>query len=123
MDTNEIENNVMDGKKRHIPNMDTFNNLFINTSGILCSTGIVGSVWKAVVEAIEEEEPMTNGAQLIKADNSKTVYLLTNRKKYGIDIERTFEACFFSRGKIKTYPAIIVDAIEDGKLHVLEPKE
>ena len=40
-----------------------------------------------MVEAIEEEEPMTNGAQLIKADNSKTVYLLTNRKKYGIDSE------------------------------------
>ena len=74
-----------------------------------------------MVEAIEEEEPMTNGAQLIKADNSKTVYLLTNRKKYGVDSEGQFEACFFSWGKIKTYPAIIVDAIEDGKLHVMEP--
>ena len=64
---------------------------------------------------------MTEGAQLIKAENSSDVYLLTNKKKYLIDDERQYEACYFSWGKITTYPDIIVDAIEEGPKHVMKP--
>ena len=103
----------MSGRKCCIPNMDTLNGIFASRD-IHDGTSLVGSLWTQLVDQMPAGPDITDGAQLIKADNSAAVFLLTNRRKYGITSEEQFEECNFGWKKIHTYPAIVIDAIPDG---------
>lgn len=113
---------VMNGVKKHIPNPDTYNNLFKDWNQIN-DGGNLGAIWSKIVDSIPTGEPITNGAILIKADNSDPIYLLTNKKKYWISNPKQFSDCNFKSDGVKKYPAIVVDAISSGENDVFKPTE
>lgn len=106
---------VMSGKKRHIPNKDTYNGIFLNWNKIIKITGKAGPIWKAVVDSIPNGDALTSGALLIKSKTSDPVYLLTNNKKYYVNNPAEFNSCNFDWNKISSYPQIVIDAIPEGK--------
>lgn len=112
---------VMDGKKKHVPNPDTYNNLFKNWNQIN-DGGKLEKIWNKIVDSIPTGEAITDGAILIK-DESDPVYLLTNKKKYWITDPDQFNNCNFDWNKIKKYPTIVIDAIERGENDVFKPTE
>jgi len=113
---------VMKGEKRYIPNTSTYNNIFKDVSNVL-DGGKYGPIWNKVVDSIPKGEDITNGAILIKADNSNPIYLLTNNKKYYITDPKQYADCNFKPGGQKTYPAVVIDAMPRGEDNVFKPTE
>lgn len=104
---------VMNGEKRLIPNMGTFNGIFAS-SNIHDGTSLIGSLWTRLVNEMPTGDNITDGAQLIKSDDSAAVFLLTSGRKYGITSPEQFNSCNFDWKKIHSYPAIVVNAIPAG---------
>ncbi len=111
---------VMKGEKRYIPNPKTYTNLFKNDDGLLNGGGI-GALWNKIVDTIPTGEAITDGAILIKSENSDPIYLLTNNKKYWITDPQQYSDCNFKPGGQKTYPAVVIDAIPKGENDAFKP--
>ena len=110
---------VMSGEKCRFPDQAALDAIF-NSRDIHDGTSIVGRLWTSLGEQMPTGPDISEGAQLMRADNEPGVFLLTNRKKYGITSEDQFNSCNFSWKKIHVYPKIIIDSIPDGGNHAFD---
>jgi hypothetical protein len=63
---------ILDGTRRHIPNPDTYNNLFRDWSGIIIDIDI---------DDVNQGSALTIGAVLARPINGSSVYLVSNGVK------------------------------------------
>lgn len=99
---------VLNNKKRAIPDMTTYNNLFENTTDIQVLTS-------AELSAIPNGPTLTSGAVLAKG-SAATVYLVTNNQKLPIKSMETIDKYDFDINKVVTAPDSILDAVPKGVL-------
>lgn len=107
---------VLEGKACHVPNPETYNNLFRNWD-VIGGKNISASLkplWDAMISQIPKGPEMTNGALLIKGDASDAVYLLTNGVKHWISSPAVMDYCAFEWKKVKLLPLVVVEAIPSG---------
>ena len=107
---------VLDGKACHVPNPETYKNLF-RSWDVIGGKNIPDNLkplWDAMINQIPKGDEMTDGALLIKGDGSDAVYLLTNKTKYWISSPSVFDYCAFEWKKVKLLPLVVVDAIPAG---------
>lgn len=90
------------GKRRHIPNPETYNNLFRNWDGI------VGDI---NVPEITEDAPLASGSALIQGQGRAEVYLLDQGKKRHILSPAVMDRYYFDWQKIHHVPGNVIDSI------------
>jgi hypothetical protein len=97
-----------EGFLRFIPNPATFNNLFANWNGIVALDLI----------NIAMAAPLTDEAILAKADNSDTVYIVSNGMKRGIPSPDVMNKYNFNWGAIFVVPHVLLDFMPTGAIWV-----
>jgi hypothetical protein len=96
---------VDEGRKRHVPNPETYNNLFRD--------------WARLDEVpdlneIDDGTAISNGAILARAINTAPVYLIDNGTKRHVASEQTMDKYYFDWGKVKEVNQILLDNIQSG---------
>ncbi|MFE3644776.1 hypothetical protein ACFXOM_28010 [Streptomyces sp. NPDC059169] len=96
---------VLDGKRRHVPNPETYNNLFRDWNGI-----------QHVVDAaaIDNGDPLSDGAFLGKAPNAPEVYLVSNGVKRWITSPAAMDKYHFAWNRIASISPVALHAIPTG---------
>ncbi|MGW7363690.1 hypothetical protein ACWGI8_09730 [Streptomyces sp. NPDC054841] len=96
---------ILDGKRRHIPNPETYNNLFRDWNGI-----------QHVVDAaaIDNGGPLSDGAFLGKAPNAPEVYLVSNGVKRWITSPAAMDKYHFAWNRIVSISPVALHAIPTG---------
>ena len=97
---------VINNKKRSIPDMTTYNNLFDNTTDIQTIT-------TTQLNAIPTGLPITQGAVLAKG-SSATVYLVSDNHRYPIMSMETVDKYDFALNQVVVAPDVILNAITTG---------
>jgi hypothetical protein len=97
---------VDEGRKRHVPNPETFNNLFRD--------------WNRLDEVpdlndIDDGTPISNGAILARAVNTAPVYFIDNGVKRHIASPDTMDRYYFDWNKIRGVDQIMLDNIPTGQ--------
>ena len=98
---------IHEGRRRLIPNPETYNNLFRDWEGIL-----EGS-W---VKLILEGSPIANGAVLARGIGTSGVYLIDLYVKRGVASPETMERYHFNWDRVYPVPVILLDNIPSGTL-------
>jgi hypothetical protein len=93
------------GKRRHIPNPETYNNLFRNWDGVVPDVDLT---------EILEDAPLTNGAALIQGQGRAEVYLTDQGKKRHVTSPAVMDKYYFDWGKVQHVPYTVVDSIPTG---------
>lgn len=96
---------ILDGKRRHVPNPDTYNSLFRNWDGIVTDVD---------VDDITDGGPLTNGAVIAKPNNGDPVYLVSNEVKRHVTSPAAMDKYHFSWDKVITVPYVLLDSIKTG---------
>lgn len=94
-----------EGYRRHIPDPDTYNNLFRDWSGIIVDID---------VRNITAAAALSPGAILAKSPDRPEVYLVSNGIKRHIWSPAVMDKYHFSWEKIRTLPQVSLDAIPAG---------
>ncbi len=94
-----------DGCKHHIPNSNTYNNLFKDWNNIVIDLDI---------DEIPTGIPISNGAVLTRGNQTGSVFLVTNNCKRHITSPKMMEKYSFDWAKVYIIPQIIVDNIPTG---------
>jgi hypothetical protein len=93
------------GKKRHIPDPTTYNNLFRNWDGI---------VQDVAINTIDTGTPISHGAVLAQAYGDAAVYLVDGGVKRHIGSPATMDRYNFAWNKIQHVAPILISSIETG---------
>jgi len=93
---------IDEGYKRHIPNPQTYNNLFRDWSGIVVDIDI---------DEIPTGVPITSGAILTRGAGTAEVYLVANNKKRHVF---NMDKYWFSWQRVYIVPRILLNCIPDG---------
>jgi len=96
---------VVDGKRCHVPDPQTFKNLFIDGTRASQSP---------LIDVVILGTPLETGALLIKADGDPTYYLLSNGMKRGIPNPTILGQYKFDSAKVRSFPKIVINSIKDG---------
>jgi len=96
---------VTNGSKRLIPDMETYNRLFRDTSGIQNVPN---------VNAIISGPAITPMSYLGKSSHAPNVYLVSNEMKYWITSPAVMDKFNFAWNEIKQVPQSTLDALLDG---------
>lgn len=96
---------ILDGKRRHIPNPETYNNLFRDWNGI---QHVVDSA------AIDNGGPLSDGAFLGKAPNAPEVYLVSNGVKRWITSPAAMDKYHFAWNRIVSISPVALHSIPTG---------
>lgn len=95
---------VLDGKRRQVPNTATYRNLFCDWSDI---------VEVIDIDAIADGGALSDGATLMRARRTETVYLVSNGVKRPV-AEKSMRKYNFCWDKVNNVAKVVVDAIPDG---------
>lgn len=102
---------VLDNKLRHIPNPETFNNLFPKPWKY-------DTIEQFVIDEMPKGEPLVNDSVLIRSNNSPKIYLTdiynNNKCKRWIISPESFNKYGFDWNNVKTVSNIIIDNFTDG---------
>jgi hypothetical protein len=93
------------GKRRHIPNPETYNSIFRNWDGIVSDIN---------VPEITEDAPLDNGAALVQGQGRAEVYLTDHGKKRHVTSPAAMDKYYFAWNKIQHVPAAVIDSIPTG---------
>ena len=93
------------GKKRHIPDPATYNNLFRDWNGIVQDVDL---------NEIDQGTPISEGAELAQAYGDAAVYLIDNGHKRHIGSPATMDRYYFAWNKIQHVAPVIICAIQSG---------
>ncbi|MFC5475393.1 hypothetical protein [Paraherbaspirillum soli] len=93
------------GRKRHIPDPATYNNLFRDWNGILQDIAI---------NEIDTGTPISVGAVLAQGFGDPAVYLIDNGIKRHIGSPATMDRYNFAWDKIQHVAPILISSIETG---------
>lgn len=96
---------ILDGKRRWIPNPNTYNNLFRNWNGIQTVIDI-GS--------IDDGGQLSDGAILAKSPNDPAVYLVSNGIKRWITSPAAMDKYYFDWNKIVSLSPVALNSIPTG---------
>ncbi len=94
-----------EGRRRHIPNPSTYDNLFRDWNGIVEDTDIPD---------IDEETPISNGAILARAVGTAAVFLIDKGLKRHITSPAIMDRYHFNWGKIHDVAPALIDSIPSG---------
>jgi len=94
-----------EGYKRWIPNAATYNNLFVDWTGIIENTDVL---------SIYPGPPLSDGAFLAKASNSAAVYLVSNGQKRWLTSPAVMDKYHFNWGAINVLLPAHLEAIPTG---------
>lgn len=95
---------VLDGQVRHIPDPDTYNNLFVDWNNTIAVNP----------KTVNTAAPLTLGAHLARGLNQQEVYLLVDGVKRWITSPTAFNRYRFNWSKIKTVDPAALQAIPTG---------
>ena len=95
---------IIDGKKCHVPNPETFNNLFLGSAHV---------EENSLLRLVSDGQSLETGAMLIKANGNPTYYLLTNGKKRKIHNPDVLNQYQFL-ASFSSFPPIVVNSITNG---------
>lgn len=98
---------ALDGALRHIPDPQTYTNLYKDWSGIVSRPNVDNYLIGA---------PITEGASLVKGTPDNKVFLLLEGGKRWISSTPVFDRFGFNWSAIRTVPADELNAIPDGLL-------
>lgn len=99
---------ILEGTRRHIPNPATYDNLFIDWSGIYIAVDL---------DQIPEGDPLSDGAILAQAaprpgeEFPAPVHLITNGKKWFAAQPKRYH---FDPRKARLVPPVVMDLIPSG---------
>ena len=93
-----------EGFLHHVPNGDTYNNLFKNWDGIF-----------ETIDQIAKGEPLTVGAILARGSGRDAVFLVSNNVKRWITSPAVMDKYYFTYKNIVQVPAILIDFIPTGE--------
>ncbi|GAA4890048.1 hypothetical protein ACFPM3_19585 [Streptomyces coeruleoprunus] len=96
---------ILDGKRRHIPNPATYNNLFRDWNGIQSVLD---------VNAVDDGGPLSDGAILGKSPSGPEVYLISNGIKRWITSPAAMDKYYFAWNKIVTISPVALYSIPTG---------
>ncbi|MFG3497743.1 hypothetical protein [Streptomyces sp. NPDC047886] len=96
---------ILDGKRRHIPNPATYDNLFRDWNGIQSVIDI---------NSITDGGPLSDGAVLGKSPNGPEVYLISNGVMRWITSPAAMDTYHFAWGKIVNISAVALYSIPTG---------
>lgn len=96
---------VDNGVLRHIPNPETYNNLFRNWDNIVIDPHI---------DQISMGHPISNGAILAKSATYDNVFLIDEGTKRWITSPSTMDKYNFDWGKVFILPNILLQSIPNG---------
>ena len=95
---------VIDGYRCHVPDRQTFNNLFTGSA-----------TPEPLLKVVSEGHPLSVGAMLVRAKGDEKVYLLSNGVKRWIPSRDIFNLYHFNAAGITDFPAIVVNSIPTGQ--------
>lgn len=98
---------IDEGRRRLIPNPDTYNNLFVSWNDILLDPRS---------GEIETGTPLTDGASLVQGEKTPEVFLLDGREKRFIANPETMDAYGFNWKKVKTMSKSALDILPNGSV-------
>jgi hypothetical protein len=96
---------ILDGKRRHVPNPDTYNSLFRNWDGIITDVD---------VDSITDGGALSDGAVLAKPNNGPAVFLVSNNQKRHVTSPAVMDKYNFSWDRVVTVPHVLLDFIGTG---------
>ncbi|MFI1800282.1 hypothetical protein ACH427_23425 [Streptomyces sp. NPDC020379] len=96
---------ILDGKRRWIPNPDTYNNLFRGWDGIQSVVDI---------NSIDDGGQLSDGAILGKSPNAPQVYLISNGVKRWITSPAAMDKYDFAWNKIVVLSPVAIGSIPTG---------
>ncbi|MBT0770755.1 hypothetical protein KIH74_17560 [Kineosporia sp. J2-2] len=94
---------VLDGYRRFVPNMTTYNKLFRDETGIVTDTGVAD---------IPVGPALSDGASLIGGNG---VYLVSNQVKRHVSSGAAMDKYWFSWSKVFEVPQVVLDAMASGQ--------
>ncbi len=95
---------ILNGYLRHVPDWETFQELFSN-----------GRIEPAdILDFISKGPALTKGAMLIRGKEVNKTYLLTDKVKMWIPNPTIFEQYHFDAAQVRVDPQIVLDFIPDG---------
>lgn len=96
---------ILDGKRRHIPNPKTYENLFRNWDGIIVDVD---------VDQITDGGALSDGAVLARPKEGAYVYLVSNGSKRHVTSPGVMDKYHFSWHRVNDVPHILLDFINEG---------
>ncbi|MGW2188495.1 hypothetical protein [Streptomyces sp. NPDC001719] len=96
---------ILDGKRRWIPNPNTYNNLFRGWDGVQSVVDI---------NSIDDGGQLSDGAILGKSPNAPEVYLISNGLKRWITSPAAMDKYDFAWNKIVNLSPVAIGAIPNG---------
>ena len=96
---------IDNGFRRHIPDPDTYNNLFRNWDNIVQDVNL---------NEIDEGIPISVGAILARAIDQAPVFLIDARSKRHVGSPAVMDRYQFNWDKISVVPHILLDSIATG---------
>jgi hypothetical protein len=96
---------IDEGKKRHIPNPDTYCNLFVNWEGIRTDID---------VSTVRTGTPISDGAILAQAIDDNAVFLIDGGHKRHVTSPEAMDAYHFAWKHIYRVPPVLLSTFPDG---------
>jgi hypothetical protein len=93
------------GYRRHIPNPETYNNLFRDWSGVVVDNDI---------DEIPEGRAIESGAVLSRGHSTPHVYLVEHGQKRHVTSPSAMDKYHFAWGRVYIVPQVQIDAIPTG---------
>ena len=95
-----------EGYRRHIPNPETYENLFRDWNGIVADIN---------ANDIARGPALSSGAVLAKSPGRAEVYLVSNGIKRHIASPAVMDKYYFDGGKVQTMSQSVLDSIPTGQ--------
>jgi hypothetical protein len=97
---------IDEGYRRHIPNPETYNNLFRDWNDI---------IWDPYVNDIPELAPLSHGSILAQTNGTAPIYLISNGVKRWISSPYIMDRYYFNWGKVVVLnQPILLNSIPSG---------